>query len=218
MLTVAIEDSRFVKGNPMAKISLISRRHQKKKFLETEAQRRARAREQRTATDEGSMPAEALDVLTAAAAFELLAFDEGHLIEEQDVLALHNSNRTHNVAEESFDAPAESCMDLDLTADQGHTIPALPVFSQASEENVPHTLFQLSKSQDHRAVMLHFSLHRQAIPEMISLKELCHQLKVGRRTIMRLIRWRELRCYRIAHRYRFAVEDVKHYLDRLATY
>jgi excisionase family DNA binding protein len=63
-----------------------------------------------------------------------------------------------------------------------------------------------------------FSLSAQAIPEMISLKELCRLLKVGRRTVVRLIRRRELRWYRIANRYRFAVEDVEHYLDRIATY
>jgi excisionase family DNA binding protein len=202
----------------MAKISLISWRHRKKKFPETEAQRRARGREERTATDKGSMPAEALDILTAAAPFELLDFDEERSIEEQDILPLLNSNRTHTVAEETFDAPAESCMNMDLTADQRQAILALPVFSQASEENASHALFQLSKSQDYRAIMLHFSLYRQAITEMISLKELCHQLKVGRRTSMQPIRRRELRCYRIAHRYRFAVEDVKYYLDRIATY
>jgi hypothetical protein len=141
MHTAPGEDPRLVKGNPMAKISLISWCHQKKKFLEMEAQRRARAGEQRTATDEGSKPAEALDVLIAAAPFELLEFDEEHLIEEQDVLALLNSNRTHNVADETFDAPAESCVNLDLTADQSHAILALPVFSRASEENAPHALF-----------------------------------------------------------------------------
>jgi excisionase family DNA binding protein len=202
----------------MAKISSISWRHRKKKFAEPEAQRQARAREERAATDEGSMPAEALDILTAAAPFELLDFDEEHSIEEQDILPLLNPNRTHTVGEETFDAPAESCMNLNLAADQSYAILALPEFSQASEENASHALFQLSKSQDYRAVILHFSLHRQAIPEIISLKELCHQLKVCRRTIMRLIRRRELRCYRLAHRYRFAVEDVKYYLDRIATY
>ena len=52
----------------------------------------------------------------------------------------------------------------------------------------------------------------QNISEMISLKEVCSQLKVGRRVITRLIRRREFRCYRITHRYRFAVGDFKHYI------
>jgi excisionase family DNA binding protein len=194
----------------MAKISLIAWRRREKKFPETEAQRRARAREQSSGSDQYCVRAEALNVLEAAPPFELLEFDEEHLMEEMDVLALPDPN--------SFHTAAESSVRLDLTADQSRALLALPLFSGILEEQVPPGLFQLHKSQDHRRMTLHFSLYAQTIPEMISLKEVCHLLRVGRRTIMRLIRRRELRCYRIAHRYRFAVEDVKHYLDRIATY
>jgi excisionase family DNA binding protein len=202
----------------MAKISLISWRRREKKFPETEAQRRARAREQSTESDPYCVRTEALDVLTAAPPFELLDFDQKHLMEEMDALALLDSNRFHQAIEEVFDAPGESPVRLDLTADQSRALLAFPLFSGVPAEQVPAGLFQLCKSQDHRGLTLQFSLHAQTIPEMISLKEVCRLLKVGRRTIMRLIRRRELRCYRIAQRYRFAIEDVKHYLDRIATY
>jgi excisionase family DNA binding protein len=53
---------------------------------------------------------------------------------------------------------------------------------------------------------------------MISLKDLCSRLNVERRTIMRLIRRRELRAYCIAHQYRVAVVDIQKYLDRISTH
>jgi excisionase family DNA binding protein len=194
----------------MAKISLISWRRREKKFPETEAQRRARARELISGSDQCCVRSEALDVLEAVPPFELLAFDEEHLMEGMDALALRDSNYFH--------ASAESTVRLDLTTAQSRALLALPLFSGTLEEQVPPGLFQVHKSQDHRRMTLQFSLYAQTIPEMISLKDVCHLLRVGRRTIMRLIRRRELRCYRIANRYRFAVEDVKHYLDRIATY
>jgi excisionase family DNA binding protein len=194
----------------MAKISLISWRRPEKKFPETEAQRRARAREQSNGNDQYGIRSEALDVLEAVPPFELLDFDAEHLIEEMDALALRDSNYFH--------AAAESSVRLDLTADQSRALLALPLFSGILEEQVSPGLIQLHKSQDHRRMTLQFCLYAQTIPELISLKEVSHLLRVGRQTIMRLIRRRELRCYRIAHRYRFAVDDVKHYLDRIATY
>lgn len=203
----------------MAKISLISWRRREEKFPLTEAQRRARAREQKTdSADQCGIRADALKVLPAAPVFELPEFDQDHLKAEMDSLALLNLDRLYDASEETFNAPAEPCVSLDLTADQSRAIRRLSLYSEGLEENAPHALFQLNKLHDHRGMTLQFSLHMHVIPEMVSLKELCRQLKVGRRTIMRLIRRRELRGYRIAHRYRFAVEDVKHYLDRIATY
>jgi excisionase family DNA binding protein len=203
----------------MAKISLISWRRREEKFPQTAAQRRARAREQKPdSADQCGIRADALEVLTAAPVFELPEFDEDHLMAEMDSLALLNSDRLDDASEETFEAPAEPCVSLDLTADQSRTLRRLSLFSAGSEENAPHALFQLNKLHDHRGMTLQFSLHMHVIPEMVSLKDVCRQLKVGRRTIMRLIRRRELRSYRVAHRYRFAVEDVKHYLDRIATY
>jgi hypothetical protein len=65
----------------MAKISLISWRRREQKFPETDAQRRARAREQETAGYQCSVRAEALELLTAALPFALLEFDEKPLME-----------------------------------------------------------------------------------------------------------------------------------------
>ena len=203
----------------MAKISLISWRRREEKFPQTEAQRRARAREQKTdSADQCGIQADALEVLTAAPVFELPEFDEDLLMAEMDSLALLNLDRLDDASAENFEAPTEPCVSLALTADQSRALHNLSLFSAGSEEKAPHALFQLNKLHDRRGMTLQFSLRMHVIPEMVSLKDVCRQLKVGRRTIMRLIRRRELRGYRIAHRYRFAVEDVKHYLDRIATY
>src|SRR5262245_50265154 len=202
----------------MAKISLISWRRLENKFPETEAQRRARARERSTDSDQRCGRVGRLDVLTATPPVELQEFDEERLMEELGTLALLNSNRLPNADGETLDASAESCVSVGLTADQSCALHALPLLSTVSEANAPQALFQLRKSQDHRGMTLQFSLQTQAIPEMLSLKEVCCQLKVGRHTIMKLIRRRDLRCYRIAHRYRFAVEDIKNYLEHIATY
>jgi excisionase family DNA binding protein len=189
-----------------------------KKFSETEAQRRARARERSIDSDRCDGRIEGLDVLTAAPPVELFEFDEGHLMDKLDALALLNSNSFPHTVEETCNASAKTCVSVGLTAGQSCLLHALPVLSAASEENASHAVFQLRKSQDHRGTTLQFSPQAKAIPEMLSLKEVCRQLKVGRRAIMQLIRRRDLRCYRIAHRYRFAVEDINNYLDRIAIY
>jgi excisionase family DNA binding protein len=124
-------------------------------------------------------------------------------MEELDAVASLSSP----TVEETLDASAGSSVSVDLSPEQSSALYALPLFSMVYGESVPHTLLQLKKAQDHRGMTLQFSLHTQVIPEMMSLKEVCRQLKVGRWTIMQLIRRQELRCYRIAHRYRFTVED-----------
>jgi excisionase family DNA binding protein len=202
----------------MAKISLISWRRRGKKLPDTQAQRRARAREQSAGIDQSWRHVGALDVPIAPPFSGLYEFDEDHLMAERKALALLGANKHPGTIDITSAAPSKPWVSLELTAAQSHALRALPLFSKDSGENGRQALFQLSKLQDHRGITLQFSLQAEAIPEMISLKEVCRHLKVGRRTIMRLIRRRELRCYRIAHRYRFAVEDVKHYLDRIATY
>jgi excisionase family DNA binding protein len=128
--------------------------------------------------------------------------------------------RTHAHGEKGtlLDVSTETCVSVGLTADQSYALCTLPFLSTVSEDTSAPAVFHLQKSQDHRGTTLQFSLQTQVLPEMLSLKEVCRQLKVGRRTVMQLIRRRDLRCYRIAHRYRFTVEDVKNYLDHIATY
>jgi len=59
-----------------------------KKFPETEAQRRARAPERSIDSDRCDGRIEGLAVLTAAPSVELFEFDEGHLMDKLDALAL----------------------------------------------------------------------------------------------------------------------------------
>jgi excisionase family DNA binding protein len=202
----------------MAKISLISWRRREKKFPETEAQRRARAREQSINDGRRDSHMEGLGMLTGAPPSELVEFDEDHLMDELSALALLNPNSFPEGSEETGDVSTETCVSLGLTADQSCVLHTLPFLSRVSEDNASPAVFHLRKSQDRRGTTLQFLLQTQALPEMLSLKEVCRQLKVGRRTVMQLIRRRDLRCYRIAHRYRFAVEDVKNYLEHIAVY
>jgi excisionase family DNA binding protein len=202
----------------MAKISLILWRRLQKKFPETEAQRRARARERSIDNDGCDDCMEGLDMPIGAPAVELFEYDEDHLMDELSALALLNPNSFPAAAEETLDMSTETCVSMGLTADQSCALPTLSFLPTVSEDNAFPAVFCLRKSQDHRGTTLQFSLQTQAIPEMLSLKEVCLQLKVGRRTVMQLIRRRDLRCYRIAHRYRFAVEDVKNYLKHIAVY
>jgi excisionase family DNA binding protein len=202
----------------MAKISLISWRRREKKFPETEAQRRALARERSTASDRCYGFVEGLDGPTVAPPVEVLELAEDYLIEELDALALLSLGKFPDAAEGNLAASAGACVSMGLTADQRYALDALPALCTDSAANAPHALFQLSQSQKYPGTTLQFSIHPQAVPEMLSLKEVSRQLKVGRRTIMHLIRRRELRCYRIAHRYRFTIEDIKNYLERVAIY
>ena len=64
-------------------------------------------------------------------------------------LALLHSDRLHDASDETFDAPAKSCVSWDLTADPIHALHSLHLSSTDSEENIPHALFQLSKLHDH---------------------------------------------------------------------
>jgi excisionase family DNA binding protein len=147
---------------------------------------------------------------------ELFECDEDHLMDKLSALALLNPNSFPAAAEVTLDVSTETYVSVGLPADQSCALHTLSFLSTVSEDNAFPAVLRLRKSQDHRGATLQFSLQTQAIPEMLSLKEVCHQLKVGRQTVMQLIHRRDLRCYRIAHRYRFAVEDVKNYLERIA--
>jgi excisionase family DNA binding protein len=208
--------SRFVKGTPMKRVSLIAWRRRERKFPETEAQRRARAREQGSDDVQPSRYLNALDALAPAATFEVPTFDENffscaggaseflRVVQSPD-----SSTQTPRLSE-------QSCVTVDLTADQSQGLRSLALLSNVREGNALPVLFELSEGRDQDRITLHFSSHPRPVSEMISTKELCRRLRVGRSTVMRLVRRGELRCYRIASRYRFAIDDVHHYLERIA--
>ncbi len=200
----------------MEKISLIAWRRRERKFPETEAQRRARARER----DHDDVPLAydpcRLEGLSTTSVFELPDLDEELCIDTadpSDFLALAQSDHDRAQAPEPL---AATCVDIELTAEQSQLLYSLPLLADATGRGTPPLLFELSQAPAQGRITLQFSLHPKTVPEMISVKELCHQLKMGRRAVMRLVRRGELRCYRIANRYRFAVNDVNHYLDRIA--
>jgi excisionase family DNA binding protein len=206
------EDSRHVKGSLMEKLSLLTWRRRETKFPDTEAQRRARAREQRSIDESIFLDVDELNAL------ESLVSPPCHNGDEEEfpgtgVLAQLFTEKTMQARPpHTRSAPTVDQLTMSLTAEQSRALLALPSFPQHLENESPRHLFQLEKIEDAQGVKLSFSLYSQQIPEMISLKELCAQLKVGRRTVMRLIHQHGLRCYRIAHRYRFAVKDVQDYL------
>jgi excisionase family DNA binding protein len=202
----------------MEKTSLIAWRRRERKFPETEAQRRARAREQGGDGDQPLLCTDALDVLSVAAPFELPDQDIDDLITATDTLELLSIDGLRDGIGGAVETPVEACIKVPLTTEQSLGLRAFPRLSALRGRGASPPLFELTESRHQEGITLQFSLHTAVVPEMISLKELCGQLKVGRRAIMRLIRRRELRCYRIAHRYRFAVDDVKTYLDRLAAH
>jgi excisionase family DNA binding protein len=202
----------------MEKTSLIAWRRREKKFPETEAQRRARAREQSGDGDQPFLCTDALDVLSVAAPFELPDQDMDDLISTTDRLELLSIDKLRDGIRGAAETPVEACINVPLTTEQSLGLCALPRLCDLRGQDASPLLFELTESRHQEGITLQFSLHTTVVPEMISLKELCGQLKVGRRAIMRLIRRGELRCYRIAHRYRFAVDDIKTYLDRMAAH
>ncbi|GIX46532.1 MAG: hypothetical protein KatS3mg131_0743 [Candidatus Tectimicrobiota bacterium] len=105
---------------------------------------------------------------------------------------------------------------LALSPEQSRLLEALPLWTAPGGDEAPRWLFEMTTSQDRQGIVLHFSLHTEAVPEMLSLQELCRQLKVGRRAVMRLVRQGRLRCYRIGRQYRFVAAEVRHSLAHLA--
>ena len=110
--------------------------------------------------------------------------------------------------------PVDDVISVDLTPEQSEALRPLARLPNVQGQDAPPLICDLSDSRNQRRIVLQFSLRTPAVPEMTSLDDLCRQLKVSRRLVMKLIRKQELRCYRIGHRYRFAVADVRDYLER----
>jgi hypothetical protein len=87
----------------MAKVSLISWRRRENKFPETEAQRRARAREQSLDNGRCHGRMAGLGVLAGPPPVELFEFDDDHLMDDLSALALLNTNSFPDAAEETLE-------------------------------------------------------------------------------------------------------------------
>jgi excisionase family DNA binding protein len=196
----------------MGKISIVSQRRRDKRFPETAAQRRARGREcsptdihPTLAVDRGEAPAGEEDQLQYAAALldDLVATAMLEATPALESLGDHPTGL--------FPAQQETTVSLALNPEQSLAISTLSLLANAQHQ--PLTL-DLQAWHDQQQIVLQFSLRTNTVPEMLALKDLCHQLKVGRRSVMYLIRAGKLRYYRVGKRYRFAAADVKQYLEQ----
>jgi excisionase family DNA binding protein len=206
-----------MKEIPMEKTSLIAWRRREKRFPETEAQRRARARAQIEAGRQQVLEMDILDVASMPFACEGPELDEDEFLGTTDAVELLSPDTLVNGIGTTVHESGATDLRLPLTAEQCQALRALPLVTEPWERNLPPLILKLEAWQEPCGITLRFSLHQEAVPEMIPLKDLCRQLKVGRRAVMRLIRKGELRCYRVGNRYRFSVAEVRNYLDRMAS-
>ena len=154
----------------MAKISLIPWHRREKKFPETEAQRRARARERSIDNDQCHSRMAGLGMRVGAWPGELFECDDEHLMDELSALTLLIPYSFPDAAEETLDVSTETCVSVGLTADQSYALRTLSFWSTVSEDTSAPAVFHLQKSQDHRGTTLQFSLQTQVLPGMLSLK------------------------------------------------
>jgi excisionase family DNA binding protein len=206
--------AQLARGIVMGKISIVSRRRREKRFPETEALRRARVRE--------LSPVDILPPLQAGGGEDHPGPGEENIVDYSaalldDLVAMALPEVTSALANTEDDLtginPVEpdTTVRLDLNPEQSQAIAALSLLANAQHQPL---MLDLQEWHEQQRIVLQFSLHTETVPEMLSLQELCQQLKVGRRSVMRLIRDRKLRCYRIGKRYRFAASEVKHYLEQ----
>jgi excisionase family DNA binding protein len=110
----------------------------------------------------------------------------------------------------------EMAVRLQLSPEQSRLLQTLPFTAEMQGQAVQPLTFDVTKSHGEHGIVLQFSLHAEAVPQMLSLKDLCHQLKVGRQSVIRLMRAGKLRYYRIGKRYRFVASEVKQDLEHNA--
>ncbi|MBI2875475.1 MAG: helix-turn-helix domain-containing protein [Candidatus Tectomicrobia bacterium] len=200
----------------MEKIGLISLLRRDRKLPETEAQRRARARE---LTKAGLPPAsQATAPVTPSTPLPPVPPEPPADPPESAIsVALTPPERPPCGAGEPLPDPQESVISLELSPEQTQALQVLPLLASRRDAHASPPAFELTELQDQRGVVFQFSLRTEAIPEMVSVQDLCQQLKVSRQLVMDLVRKGELRCYRIGSRYRFAVAEVRSYLDRTSS-
>ena len=202
----------------MAKISIVSQRRRETRFPETKAQRRARGRDSSAASETRALPPEERDVFSVPLSLELPEFEVDDLIEAIIPATLADSGSGADLAPQSAQETLNATIQLELSPEQSKMIEALPHLVNHQEQTMPTLTCDLKEAQDKRRIVLQFSLHHDNIPEMVSLQDLCQQLKVGRRSVLRLIREGHLRSYRIGNRYRFAACDIKKYLEQSSSH
>jgi excisionase family DNA binding protein len=200
----------------MGKISIVSRRRRNKQFPETEAQRRARVRELEEADNQPALPTDGLIALSEVLSLEL---SECSVDDCGDTTLLNAFADTKALTAPSMATPQTMpgmAVRLQLSPEQSRLLQTLPFAAATQGKAVQPLTFDLTKSYSEHGIVLQFSLHAEAVPQMLSLKDLCHQLKVGRRSVIRLMRAGKLRYYRIGKRYRFIVSEVKQDLEHNA--
>jgi excisionase family DNA binding protein len=210
--TAGYSDVRLAKEAAMGKISIVSRRRRDKRFPETAAQRRARVRE--------LSPTDSLSSLQTGSAAALPEADAGveYSAALLDDLVAATVPEVTSALEgfaddltEIFLTEGDTAVRIELTPEQSQAITALSLLTNVQRQPL---MLDLREWHEQQRIVLQFSLHADTVPEMLSVKDLCQQLKVGRRSVMRLMREGKLRYYRIGKRYRFAASEVKQYLEQ----
>jgi excisionase family DNA binding protein len=210
--TAGYSDVRLAKGAAMGKISIVSRRRRDKRFPETNAQRRARVRELSPTDSPSSFQtgsADALPEQDAVVEYSTALLDD--LVAATGPAMTSDLEGLADGLTELFLTEGDTAVRIELTPEQSQAITALSLLTTAQNQPL---MLDLREWHEQQRIVLQFSLHADTVPEMLSVKDLCQQLKVGRRSVMRLIREGRLRCYRIGKRYRFVASEVKQYLEQ----
>ncbi|MBI3327727.1 MAG: helix-turn-helix domain-containing protein [Nitrospinae bacterium] len=176
----------------MEKMNLVAWRRREKKLPDTEAQRRAQARELGQGSDQQTAPTTERATASAALPLELPE------LTEDDLAGMS----------------VDDAISVDLTPEQSEALRPLAFLANVQGQDAPPLICDLAESRDQHTIVLQFSLRTPAVPEMVSMEDVCRQLKISRRLVIRQIHKQKLRCYRIGRLYRFAVADVKAYLDQ----
>lgn len=196
----------------MEKISLVSWRRRKKKFPDTAAQRRARERMSSINVAHDDNQTEADNIPAPAWPHEL---------PELTVDDMANSTDSDEPSCPGNFGPQtgtrQPVISVALSPEQCQAFRTLPGTLPSLNQEVYPGRFDLTTLADNHGIILQFSLYpgtAEGIPALLSVKDVCIMLKIGRRSVMRLARKGEIRYYRIGRQYRFAATDVKQYLER----
>lgn len=198
----------------MATMNLIAWRHREKKFPDTEAQQRARARELSEDRESPALQTTSSGEFPAMRPLDLQPLSEDDLTDMRvSDRSLKTARRAGNGHESSQGIP-DALISVPLTPEQSQALSPLARLADGAGQAPSPLVFDVEESHRPEGVVLQFSLHTQASPQLISLPDLCRRLGIGRRLVMKLIHDQQLRGYRIGRRYRFALADVTEYLDQ----